>query len=118
MTVREKAMARFIGRKEELEWLRRLLRKQSASFVVIRGRRRIGKSRLIQEFGRDLPCYTFSGLTPRQKMTKKGQVHEFCSQMASLFDLPKFRFDDWGDVFRELGKRCKSGRMILALDEI
>ena len=40
----------FIGRKKELEDLNLLLRKKSASLVVIRGRRRIGKSRLIQEF--------------------------------------------------------------------
>lgn len=41
----------FIGRTEELEHLKQLLTKKSAGLVVIRGRRRIGKSRLINEFG-------------------------------------------------------------------
>ena len=44
---------KFIGRKKELESLNLLLKKKSASIVVIRGRRRVGKSRLIKEFVSD-----------------------------------------------------------------
>jgi len=40
----------FIGRKQELEYLRVLHNKQMPSLVVIKGRRRVGKSRLIAEF--------------------------------------------------------------------
>jgi AAA+ ATPase superfamily predicted ATPase len=39
-------MAKFIGRKQELQTLKNLLYKRSASLIVIKGRRRIGKSRL------------------------------------------------------------------------
>ena len=45
-------MAKFIGRKEELQTLKNLLKKRSASLIVIKGRRRIGKSRLLEEFSR------------------------------------------------------------------
>ena len=41
----------FIGRERELQTFHELFKKNSASFVVITGRRRIGKSRLIEEFG-------------------------------------------------------------------
>ena len=44
----------FIGRKAELKILTRLANKRSASLVVIRGRRRIGKSRLIEEFAKKI----------------------------------------------------------------
>ncbi len=54
----------FIGRKKELEQLSRLLDKPTASLVVVKGRRRIGKSRLIQEFGKGMQMFTFSGLPP------------------------------------------------------
>ena len=37
----------FIGRKEELKQLNMLFKKNTASLVVVKGRRRIGKSRLI-----------------------------------------------------------------------
>lgn len=38
----------FIGRRKELKKLNLLLKKTTASLVVVKGRRRIGKSRLIQ----------------------------------------------------------------------
>ena len=38
----------FLGRKNEMSTLRDLQQKKTASFVVIKGRRRIGKSRLIK----------------------------------------------------------------------
>lgn len=53
----------FVGRKRELQMLGELFKKKSASLVVIRGRRRIGKSRLAQEFARKTPHYVFSDLS-------------------------------------------------------
>ena len=43
----------FIGRKIELEKLKSVLELRSASLIVINGRRRIGKSRLIEEFAKN-----------------------------------------------------------------
>ena len=43
----------FIGRKEELKTLKSLMDRRSAQFVTIKGRRRIGKSRLIEEFSKN-----------------------------------------------------------------
>ena len=41
--------APFVGRQYELEKLNLLTRKKTASLVVLKGRRRIGKSRLLLE---------------------------------------------------------------------
>lgn len=46
-------MAVFIGREKELLKLKDLAQKRQASVVVIKGRRRIGKSRLAAEFAKD-----------------------------------------------------------------
>ena len=43
---------RFFGRERELDELGRLTRKRSASLVVVTGRRRIGKTALIEQFAR------------------------------------------------------------------
>ena len=43
----------FVGRKKELKDLTTLLNKKTASLVVVKGRRRIGKSRLIAEFSKN-----------------------------------------------------------------
>ena len=46
----------FVGREKELESLRLLLDKRTSSLVAFRGRRRIGKSTLIEEFARRNHC--------------------------------------------------------------
>ena len=42
----------FVGRKEELKVLLDLWEKRGSSLVVCSGRRRVGKSTLIEEFAR------------------------------------------------------------------
>jgi AAA+ ATPase superfamily predicted ATPase len=49
---RRKKMAKFIGRQAELERLSQAIKKKTASFIIIKGRRRIVKSRLIKEFSK------------------------------------------------------------------
>ena len=46
----------FIGRRSELAELNKLYNKSSFQMEVIYGRRRIGKTRLIQEFMKDKPA--------------------------------------------------------------
>ncbi len=111
-------MAKFIGRERELKKLKSLLTKRAASLVVMRGRRRIGKTRLIREFGKSLPCHIFSGLPPTKETTKEGQIREFCAQIERAFGTPRLNAEDWGGVFWQLGQLCATGRMMLALDEI
>ncbi len=108
----------FTGRKRELQGLKALLAKKTASLVVIRGRRRIGKSRLIDEFAKDMPYFVFTGLPPEKKTTAKSQRAEFVRQLNAKFELPGLKADDWGDLFTILSKSLPSGRIILMLDEI
>lgn len=85
----KQALKQFIGRQEELQNLAALLKKKTASFVVIKGRRRIGKSRLVQEFGKNFDAvYTFSGLAPSKQTKAKAQLNEFARQMSRAFNLP------------------------------
>ena len=109
---------RFIGRKKELETLEELTKKVSASFAVIRGRRRIGKSRLIQEFCKKRRAYFFSGLPPVQGITQQRQIDAFADQMSHNFGMPKLTVDRWSDLFWHLGHQCKEGEVVLVLDEI
>ena len=78
-------MTKFIGREVELEKLERLLRKKSASLVVIRGRRRIGKSRLAEEFGKNHRFISLTGLPPRRDSTAHAQRDEFMRQLARKY---------------------------------
>jgi AAA+ ATPase superfamily predicted ATPase len=111
-------MSAFIGRKRELEALKGLLRKDSASLVVIRGRRRIGKSRLAEEFSKSFPkSYTLSGIPPEEGVTAQDQRAEFLRQLQE-YRLPIYSSEDWGSLFFELAKHAQKGRVLIVLDEI
>lgn len=111
-------MTQFIGRKKELAELAALLKKKVASFVVIRGRRRIGKSRLIEEFGKSAKFYEFTGLPPTRGTTAKKQRMEFLRQFKEKCGYNRIEVTDWGDIFALLAKETATGRVIILLDEI
>ncbi len=110
--------APFIGRSKELQDLNLLFRKKSASLVVVQGRRRIGKSRLVMEFGKAHRYYAFSGLPPVKGITAQKQRDEFAKQMGESFGLQGLRFDDWTTLFILLAKQVQHGKVVLLFDEI
>ncbi len=108
----------FVGRKRELKELELLLQKKSASLVVIEGRRRIGKSRLIQEFGRGKKFYQFTGNPPSQTTTAQSQRDTFSLQLASATILPEIKADDWDKLFQLLSQTIEQGNPVILFDEI
>lgn len=108
----------FVGRSGELAELTRLTKKKTASLVVVKGRRRIGKSRLIEEFAKSFPHYQFLGLPPDKNTTAESQRKEFLRQFSEQLNFPPIQTNDWGDIFTLLGKMTQQGRLILILDEI
>ena len=108
----------FIGRKRELKILEELFKKRSASLIVIRGRRRIGKSRLAQEFAPKTPHYVFSGLPPTNEISAEDQREEFARQLQREMKIPLPRFDDWGDLFWHLAQQTQKRKAVIVLDEI
>lgn len=118
LIVKRVKMTDFIGREEELDELRTLLKKRSSSLVVIRGRRRIGKSRLIAEFCKTLPTISFAGIPPNKNTTAQSQREEFSRQLQYELKIKKPKADDWGLLFRELIDHTQSGPKIVVMDEI
>ena len=112
-------MAQFIGRKLELKRLLELTQKKTASFVVVRGRRRIGKSRLIKEFGRNFDhFYTFVGLAPNKRTTQRIQLNEFSRQISQQFKTAPAQYADWADALSAVAERLESGKTLLLFDEV
>jgi AAA+ ATPase superfamily predicted ATPase len=112
-------MRSFIGRQQEINTLNELLEKKTASFVVIRGRRRIGKSRLIEQFSQYFDkFYRFEGLAPDENVTAKNQLEEFSRQIARQFKAPYAPYEDWSDALWAVGERVKKGKILLLFDEI
>lgn len=111
----------FFGRDAELAQLDGLWAKRVASLVTCRGRRRIGKSRLIEEFSRRSGArfIKLEGLRPKPGMTERDQLAFFAAKLASQTRCEKTVPDDWYSAFvrlnRELGGR---GRTVVLLDDV
>ena len=110
----------FIGRKVELERLQALYRKNLPSLIVIKGRRRVGKSRLISEFAKaniKQRLWSFAGLAPTDILTSQEQRDHFARQLSLMLKIPPMTFLDWSDAFEHLILHIKPGNIIL-FDEI
>ena len=108
----------FVGREDELQQLKALFKKKSASFVVVKGRRRIGKSRLLDELSKDKKTYKITGLPPQEKTTKQSQLDNFAKQLSLATGLPEIKIDDWSKMFALLARESKAGQVLIVLDEI
>lgn len=113
-------MTPFYGREEELGRLTELLKKKTSSLIVVKGRRRIGKSRLILEFSlsQGLKTYIFTGLPPTKETTTQMQRDYFAQQMEQLLGIKGIKTDDWANIFWYLSQSTQSGQVLLVLDEI
>lgn len=107
----------FIGRKRELNLLKDLKNKSSASLAVISGRRRIGKSRLAEEFGKTYSYYSFSGLPPSQTTTADFQRKIFALQLEKYFNVP-LRYENWYELLQFLADQTRHKNCVILFDEI
>lgn len=108
----------FVGRESEIKELTDLQNKNTASFIIVQGRRRVGKSRLIEEFAKNKKFFSMAGIAPTKKTTAQMQRDEFARQLSEQLDIPKFKMTDWGDLFTLLAKHSEKGRVVILLDEI
>lgn len=109
---------KFIDRTHEINHLESEYENDNPKFVVIYGKRRVGKTRLIEEFikGKDAVYYTAAQETDKQ------QIAEFQNIIASKFNdafLSSTRIDEWKQMFAYLKKIWpKDKKIILAIDEV
>jgi len=111
----------FIGRKYYLEAMSALWRKRTSSLVVVSGRRRIGKSTLVEKFAEVSKCrfIEIEGLAPDKTMTNRKQIANFCERLASATGQPVAKADSWSQAFDALEAAISNtAKTIVFLDEI
>jgi len=109
----------FIGRYAECAQLESLKKTKKANLVVITGRRRIGKSALVQHFAQKSKYfYEFQGLAPRAGMDNVAQLKNFAEQMQQMFGGAIRMLSSWTEAFAELAKEIGSKPAIIFLDEL
>jgi AAA+ ATPase superfamily predicted ATPase len=105
---------RFVNRKTELEILERFYREDKFHFIPIYGRRRIGKTRLVQKFIKDKPAIYFLA----DSVAEQEQLRNLGREVGTVFEdvLAQRGFDDWHQFFDCLKRNIKK-RTVLVIDE-
>ena len=107
---------KFIGRTQELAFLKDAYRSNKAEFILVSGRRRIGKTALLAEFAKDKPCLFFSCTQSgnREQLERFSRAVLSQGTPASRY---LTRFDDWETAFEELSRLSGAGRKLIIIDE-
>ena len=111
----------FFGRERELAQLDGLWAKRVGSLATCRGRRRIGKSTLVEEFARrsDARFLKLEGLRPKPGMSERDQLSFFASKLAAQTGCEKTPPSDWYSAFVRLDRELDdNGRTVVLMDEI
>ena len=111
----------FVGRERDLKDLEALWGRDHGVLVTCRGRRRIGKSTLIEEFAaRSADKFIcIEGLAPRKGMTDEVQRRRFCEKVAEYSGREVVFASTWSLAFAQLDELLSTGRKtVVLLDEI
>lgn len=104
---------KFVDRTNEISRLQEALAKETASLVVLYGRRRLGKSTLIKRVLTDRDIYF---LADRSEGTHQREL--LAKVIAQVFpDFDKATYHDWESLLRALNYRATQ-RFTLCLDEL
>ena len=82
-------MEKFIDRKNELDFLNREYQKKESSLIILYGRRRIGKTSLIKEFGKD-----------------KDMIYLLATEESELQNMVTFKKTATGPLINEKGEQA------------
>ena len=105
----------FIGRTSELATLNAELERGSG-FVVIYGRRRVGKTTLIKEFIKDKRAFYFLATTESEAQSMK-RFAGVLSRTTKNPMLSKVTFTDWLDLFQVVADDHPDEKKVLVIDE-
>lgn len=109
-------MEKFIDRIDELYTLEREYKHSGSSFVVIYGRRRVGKTALITKFISDKPSVFFLATEESENSNRK----MFKERIADFTDnalLKNVSVDNWDILFSEFVKKNTNVKKVLVIDE-
>ncbi|MBQ6888850.1 MAG: AAA family ATPase [Lachnospiraceae bacterium] len=105
----------FVGRVREIKILEGLYRKNSFEFAVIYGRRRVGKTTLINEFIKGKKAIFFPGIDSNEKQNLELFSNSIMFAQTGMETNTVFR--DFNDAFEYIYKMAEQERVILVIDE-
>jgi AAA+ ATPase superfamily predicted ATPase len=113
-------MKTIIGRKKEIKKMEALLASSRAEFLAVTGRRRVGKTFLIDALFSEHYCFSMTGI---QNSSLANQLANF-SEKLSEYDgtFPERTFNDWRTAFSHFKQYLKTldplKKKVIFLDEL
>ena len=87
---------KLIGREYECGELERCLESDRSELIIVYGRRRIGKTFLIEQYFEKHFDFWFVGV---RGLTTKNQLRRFAKVLKEYSGISSYHFSDWFDVF-------------------
>ena len=104
----------FIGREKELALLEKLKNSSKFEFLVLFGRRRIGKTTLLTEFAKDKNVLFYSA----QEQNDAFNLEQFTKEIQKHFKETGFSFNSWQDAFEYISNHSTNEhKEIIIIDE-
>jgi len=104
----------FIDREQELNFLEEKWQENKAQFIVLWGKRRVGKTELVKQFIKDKPDVYFLS----ESTSDKEQLLRFSRALGEFFQEPLLTtrgFTEWEEIFSYVSQKKK--RFVLVIDE-
>ena len=111
-------METLIGREREREELKWALESRRSEFVIMYGRRRVGKTFLVRRFFNDTYSFHYVGA---HKQTKAVQLKNFREALSRYSGNPVPEIKNWHDAFLALEsylETCEEKRKVIFFDEM
>lgn len=112
-------MEKLIGRKQECEELRWALESKRSEFIVMYGRRRVGKTFLVRRFFNDKYSFHYVGAHRQTKTVQLQNFREALVAYSGRNDIAEL--NNWHDAFLQLRQylaECQDERKVLFFDEM
>ena len=107
----------FVARDEELAILQGLFENDSFQMAVVYGRRRVGKTALLEKLSEGKPTLFFTA----KEQSSKGNLRDFTHAVADFFGIPSSlsSFETWGDALSFVADKASSYEkpMLFVFDE-
>lgn len=108
----------FIGREREAKQINEICTQSGSKILVVHGRRRVGKTELLEQLLRGRNLLKFEG---RENKPQQEQMRFVIQQLASYAEEPllsRIAVDDWVDVLKEIALRVKDGVWTVYFEEV
>lgn len=108
----------FIGRKRELAVLNSGYARNTYGCIVLYGRRRVGKTALINEFRKDKPSIVFSALKGGERDNLRELSRVISEYQYGLGSVEPATFPDFRSALVAVSRLAENTRMVFCIDEL